>query len=46
MSPAGPGAPAARTTGTEALAVVVTAGVTAYRRDDGVLVLPLACLRP
>lgn len=25
---------------------VVTAGVTAYRRDDGVLVLPLACLRP
>ena len=25
---------------------VVTAGVTAYRRDDGVLVVPLACLRP
>ena len=25
---------------------VVTAGVTAYRRDDGVLVIPLACLRP
>ena len=32
MSPAGPGAPAARTTGTEALAVVVTAGVTPYLR--------------
>lgn len=25
---------------------VVTAGATAYRRDDGVLVIPLACLRP
>ena len=25
---------------------VVTAGATAYRRDDGVLVVPLACLRP
>ena len=25
---------------------VVTAGGTAYRRDDGVLVVPLACLRP
>ena len=25
---------------------VVTAGTTAYRRDDGVLVVPLACLRP
>ncbi|QPL04881.1 MULTISPECIES: ATP-binding protein [Actinomyces] len=24
---------------------VITAGATAYRRDDGVLVLPLACLR-
>ena len=32
MSPAGPGGPAARTTGTEALAVVVTAGVTPYLR--------------
>lgn len=25
---------------------VVTAGATAYRRDDGVLVIPLACLGP
>ncbi|WP_244963363.1 ATP-binding protein [Actinomyces trachealis] len=25
--------------------VVITAGAAAYRRDDGVLVLPLACLR-
>ena len=25
---------------------VVTAGATAHRRDDGVLVVPLACLRP
>lgn len=25
---------------------ILTAGKTAYRRDDGVLVLPLSCLRP
>ncbi|WP_256328982.1 hypothetical protein [Actinomyces ruminicola] len=24
---------------------VITAGATAYRRDDGVFVIPLACLR-
>lgn len=32
--------------GEPAFLAIITAGKTAYRRDDGVYVIPLACLRP
>ncbi|MDO5094282.1 MAG: hypothetical protein Q4D79_12880 [Propionibacteriaceae bacterium] len=32
--------------GAPSFLMVVTGGQAAYRRDDGVLVVPLACLRP